>query len=172
MWRHWQNRPGSNLPDQDDRSLPAPSSRFYRRQRTRLAPLPRHGMWRGRRRFQPGHSACSHEAMARTPAPTEQKHGDEGRDEDDSQYAGRLALFGMFIGQRLFDELVVDPIHCAGEFLSQCQQAKTPLSARCVRLLVAVSSAPIPPNAHRVVIDDTFLHTAYSLCRSAACPHL
>ena len=48
------------------------------------------------------------------------------------QYAGRLALFGPFIGQRLFDELIVDPIHCAGEFLSQCQQAKTPLSARCV----------------------------------------
>ncbi len=132
MWRHWQNRPGSSLPDQDDRSLPAPSSRFYRRYRIRLAPLldTERGVvgedfnqdiqrvltkrWRERQRRR------------------EQKHGDEGRDEDDSQYAGRLALFGPFIGQRLFDELIVDPIHCAGEFLSQCQQAKTPLSARCV----------------------------------------
>ena len=35
-------------------------------------------------------------------------------------------------------------------------QSFAPLSARCVRLLVAVSSAPIPPNAHSVVIDDTF----------------
>ena len=35
-------------------------------------------------------------------------------------------------------------------------QSFAPLSARCVRLLAAVSSAPIPPNAHRVVIDDTF----------------
>ena len=132
MWRHWQNRPGSSLPDQDDRFLPAPSSRFYRRYRIRLAPLPRHGTWRGRRRFQQDIQRVLTKRWRERQRRREQKHGDEGRDEDDPQYAGRLALFGPFIGQRLFDELIVDPIHCAGEFLSQCQQAKTPLSARCV----------------------------------------
>ena len=50
------------------------------------------------------------------------------------------------------------------EILSQAVQSANAVrytenykaSARCVRLLAAVSSAPIPPNAHRVVIDDTF----------------
>ena len=43
-------------------------------------------------------------------------------------------------------------------------QSFAPLSARCVRLLAAVSSAPIPPNAHRVVIDDTFHKPCSSRC--------